>query len=209
MLDHKVVILGSEGLTYVREHLAEVNIFCAALLRALEEHAGEVFTVAPNDATKEQIVAFDQGGLLPEDLSGSVRLPDGSILVPVESMIAQQVSLLKGTLATTPGTICIVDDVTPHWSEVSTNGDPTMFGVGEEVYHLLAQGHGDEAFLDALTDGNAIWHGVSAICALSPEIDGDRMCSAAELQRCALSVLMLTCTAYDGEGFVAWRKTSD
>jgi hypothetical protein len=151
---------------------------------------------------------FDQGGLLPEDLSQAVRLPGGSTLVPIPSMIAQQVSLLKDALAVGTGAVCIIDDFNPRWSELSGNPDSTSFGVGEEVYHLLAQNHGDEAFADAIRSGNTIWHGVSAVCALSPELDGARMCSAGELQRCALSVLLLTCTAYDSEGFVAWRKTS-
>jgi hypothetical protein len=123
-------------------------------------------------------------------------------------MIAQQVSLLKEALAMGAGAMCIVDDFNPRWSDISGNPDPAAFGVGEEVYHLLAQDHGDEAFIDAISNGNTIWHGVSAVCALSPEIDEARRCSATELQRCASSVLLLTCTAYDGEGFVAWRKTS-
>jgi hypothetical protein len=78
MSEAKVVSLGSEGLIYVREHLAEANTFCAALLQAVDKQPGEVFTVAPNDATREQLVAFDQGGLFAEDWSQAVRLPDNS-----------------------------------------------------------------------------------------------------------------------------------
>jgi hypothetical protein len=208
MSEDKIVSLGSEGLVYVREHLAGVNILCAALLQAVDNQNGEVFTVAPRDTTKEKLLAFDQGGLLAEDLSRAVRLPDGSTLVPVKSMIAQQISLLKKALAIRAGAVCIVDDCNPRWSDISDSADPTAFHAGEEVYHLLAQHHGDEGFIDAISNGNTIWHGVSAVCALPPEIDGARMCSAGELQRCASSVLLLTCTAYDGEGFVAWRKTS-
>ena len=204
-----IVDLGNEGFVYVRHHLTGVNTFCTALRQAVDEHTGEVFTIAPDGITEERLVAFRRGGLLPENISETVFLPDGARMVPVLSMIDEQVSFLKQALALRVGAVCIMDDAIHRWSDKSVNRDAPAFCVGEEVYRLLASDQSDKVFEQAVKDANWIWHGVSAVCALSPMIDTSRRCSATELQRCALSVLLLTCTAYDGEGFVAWRRTSD
>jgi hypothetical protein len=41
---------------------------------------------------------------------------------------------------------------------------------------------------------------------LAPTIAGDRTASIEDLQASAASATVITCTAYDGEGFVAWQR---
>lgn len=200
--------LGEAGRTYIRGHLGDTNILCAALLEAFETHPGDVFTLAPVGTAADRLAEFEHGGLLPENLTGAdaVALPDGSTLVPVTSLIEEQVKLLRDTITAVSGTVCIVDDFNPRWSDEASCLGATAFGVGEEVYHLLTVDHGEGDFLTAVSNGNCIWHGVTAVCRASPKLDQERESTPFELQQCATSALLVTCTAYDGEGFVAWRR---
>jgi hypothetical protein len=201
--------LGDVGLAYVRKHLADTNVFCAALLQTVTTNPGEVFTLVPRGTSEERLHQLDQGGLLLDNVLkiGAVSLPDGSMLVPIASLIEQQTTLLRETMVTTSGAVCIVDDFNPRWSEQAPKLGPLAFGVGEEVYHLVTAHHGQEELASAISRGNTIWHGVAAVCRDSLELDRSRTASLSGLTRCAASAMLLSCTAYDGEGFVAWRRT--
>jgi hypothetical protein len=200
--------LGEAGREYVRAHLADTNAFCTGLLRTFEAEPGEVFTFAPPGTPAARLTQFEHGGLLPENLPASVRLPDGSVMVPVETLIAYQAELLHETMLALPGAVCIVDDYNRDWSNQDRCPGMTAFGVGEEVYHLLTRDHGVEAFAEALSQSSQIWHGVSAICHEGLPLNERRETTAAEIMRCAASAMLICCTAYDGEGFVVWRRAT-
>lgn len=201
--------LGGAGRTYVREYLRDINVLCAALLETFDANPGEVFTFAPADTPQDRLINFEWGGLLPENLTGAgaVALPDGSTLVPVVSLIEKQVNLLRETMERAGEAVCIVDDFNPRWSERPPWLGPTAFGVGEEVYHLLTLANGDDEFLKAASN-KTLWHDVSAVCGVAPKLDEERGSTPSELRRSAASAMLITCAAYDGEGFVAWRRTS-
>jgi hypothetical protein len=103
--------------------------------------------------------------------------------------------------------VCIVDDFISRWSDQAAPLEPTAFGVGEEVYHLLTTAHCDDDFRRTVSNGNYIWHGVAAVCRVSPELKG-RVSTVCDLNQCAAAAILITCTAYDGEGFVTWRRRS-
>lgn len=201
--------LGEAGLSYVRDYLGDANVFCAALLETFGSTPGEVFTFAPADTSQERLSKFEWGGLLPENLSDgdAVALPDGSTLVPVVSLVDKQISLLRETMEGAGGAVCIVDDFNPRWSERPSWLGPSAFGVGEEVYHLLTLDHAEEEFLSAVSN-KTLWHDVSAVCRVAPKLDDTRTSTPSELGRSAASALLIKCAAYDGEGFVAWRRAS-
>jgi hypothetical protein len=201
--------LDTAGWEFVRQHLGDTNVFCAALLKTINSVAGEVFTLAPPSTSADRLSHFDWGGLLPENLTrdNAVTLPDGSTLVPVVSLMNDQARLLRQTVISIGSAVCIVDDYNPRWSDQVRLG-PNAFGVGEEVYHLLRGDDDEEAFCEALRYGNVIWHGVAAVCGTAPSLDSARASTAAELERCAAEARLVTCSAYDGEGFVAWRRVA-
>ena len=202
--------LGEVGRAYVREHLGDTNAFCAALLETFSSEPGVVFTLAPVGVPLDRLAEFERGGLLPKNSSGAdtVSLPDGSTLSPIASLIAEQTKLLRDTMLAASGSVCIVDDFNPRWGDQASCLGPTAFGVDEEVYHLLTPGHREDDFLTTVSKGNTIWHGVAAVCRVSPRLDSARASTPSELKECAASALLITCTAYDGEGFVAWRRRS-
>jgi hypothetical protein len=179
-------------------------------LRSSRRHfpGRRVFTFAPDDTPRERLYRFKEGGLLPPTGESGIHLPDGSRLSPKPSALKMQAQWLMDQL---DAGVCICDDFNPRWSDVQTHSDfermPHQFGVGEEVYHLLRREDGVDALENALRCSDTIWHGVTAVCAYAPQIAADRTASLEELRAAAASATLITCTAYDGEGFVAWRRT--
>jgi hypothetical protein len=200
--------LGDAGIDYVREHLSGVNVFCTALLAAVEAAPGKVITLAPRGVTRERLNAFGEGGLL-RAAPRMLELDDNGDLAPIDSLKFEQGAYLHSIMRTAPEAVCIVDDFNPSWSEVRIE-EPRYaqaFGVSDAVYHLFNSNDAPELLVDALTVSDTIWHGVAAICEYGPEFEeDDRELSEEALIAAAVSALTITCSAYDGEGFVAWRR---
>ncbi|HVZ98732.1 MAG TPA: hypothetical protein VG841_00295 [Caulobacterales bacterium] len=209
MTDLEFTDLGADGIEYVRAHLLGANVFCTALLAAVEAAPGKVTTLAPRGAPRERLLRLDEGGLLKAEHAPArvVRIADGSALHHVPSLKVEQGAYLVSMLRAAPDAICIVDDFNPSWVEVRDDAGPAAFGVNDEVYHLFTSTNAPAEVVQALVDGDTGWHGVAALCTEAPEIDVEREADEETLQRAALSAFVITCSAYDGEGFVIWRRT--
>ncbi|MES1156969.1 MAG: hypothetical protein ABUL73_04225 [Alphaproteobacteria bacterium] len=203
------VDLGARGLDYVREHLLGANSFCTALLAAVEAAPGKVSTLAPEGVSVDRLYRFSEGGLHSASHARArvVRLEDGASLDQAGSLRVEQAAYLISMMQTTPDAVCIIDDFDPSWSEVQMLDDPDAFGVEDEVYRLFTSTEKPARIIRALGLSDTGWHGVAALCAEAPEIDDDRITSIEALQQSALSTFLITCIAYDGEGFVVWRRT--
>lgn len=199
--------LGAAGEAYLHEHLRDANSFCAALLETVTRRPGQTFTLAPVALPAARLTEFHRGGFLPNahSVAHAVRMPDGSSLAPIVSLIVSQMKLLLDAMNSVEGAVCVVDDFNSRWSELAPDAKRTAFGVEEEVYHLLTADHDEDDFLTSLSVGNALWHGVAAVCGVAPALSHARIATKSELARCAASAQLITCAAYDGEGFVAWR----
>ena len=201
--------LDQRGLAYVLDHLRGVNTLCDALARVVEQHAGRVFTVAPSDTDLARIHTFKAGGLLAEnlDLSRAIALgPGQGSLTPVASLVDVRAGMVVDSLKAHPGSVCICDDFNPTWPDGVWREGETAFGVGAETYHLLTLEQGFEVIANTLDWTDTVWHGVAAVCRQGLSVPASREVIAPALQACAASVMELSCTAYDREGFVVWRR---
>ena len=117
-----------------------------------------------------------------------------------------QAKWLRGLLRSEDD-VCIVDDFDAQWDALETGAD-TAFGAGEEVYHLLTRSHDEARFAEILSKTHIVWHGVACITAYAPERDEDGEASHDDLRAAAYAATAITCSAYNGEGFVAWRRTA-
>lgn len=151
--------------------------------------AGEIFTLAPRGTPRDRLYEFDSGGLS-------------------ASPLLEQAHLLRRDIETTPGAVCIVDDFDLTWGEPGSDDEANAFGVDDEVYRLLTAEDDVLAFAEVLSATHVRWHGVAAVCARAPEIDGTQTASLDALAEAVEGVSLLTCVAYDGEGFVAWKRRS-
>ena len=182
------IALDDRGLDYVRDHLRGVNAFCSALLEVIEQTPGETFTFAPLSVMGERVYRFTEPGL-----------PEGELA----ELRAERI---QGLLDSDADACCIVDDFDARWGDPGLDDSPTAFGVGEEVYHLLGADSGFEVIEHVIADAGAIWHGVAAVCIPPPAEQAGPQSTLDALLACARSVIEISCTAYDGEGFVVWRR---
>jgi hypothetical protein len=185
------VVLDDRAAIYVQAHLSGVNAFCSLLLEQVAGEAGEIFTLAPRGAPRERLYQFDRGGLSPAN---------------AEALRLDQARLLRRGVERTSGAVCIVDDFSPTWGDPGSDAEANAFGVGSEVYHLLTADDDAQTFAAVLSSSSEVWHGVAAVCEQAPVRDGTQTVTPDDLAESAASVLMLTCVAYDGEGFVGWRR---
>ena len=181
------VVLDDRAAIFVQAHLSGVNAFCSALLESVALEPGEYFTFAPRGTPRERLYLFDAGGLASD--ADMLRL--------------DQASLLRGALE---GGFCIIDDFDLAWGEPGSDDAADAFGMEDEVYHLLTEDDDVQTFADVLTASSLSWHGVAAACSAAPGLDETRTTNLDSLTEAASTVTFITCAAYDGEGFVAWRR---
>lgn len=210
MEENKLFSLDRRGVQHVRRRLSDMSLLCAALHEVVISEAGETFTLAPSGTPIERLYQFEAGGLLPENLDFSRAAdmgPGQGRMMEIVSLFEEQVARLRSNFVTTPGLVCIVNDPLLRWRDIPPNEYPAAFAVGEEVYHLLTSDLDGDVLVGALSAA-PFWNQLSAQCLIAPDVNDTRMCSAAELRKCAASVIEIMCDAYDGEGFVVWRRTA-
>jgi hypothetical protein len=183
------ITLDDRGAIYLQAHLSGVNAFCSLLLDQVIGDAGEIFTLAPKGTSREQIYQLDSGGL-------------------PASPLLEQAHLLRQAVEAASGSVCIVDDFDLTWGETGSDDEANAFGVGEEVYRQLTAEDDVLTFAEVLSATHVRWHGVAAVCARAAELDGTQTSSLDSLAEAVETVSLITCVAYDGEGFVAWRRRS-
>ena len=202
--------LGEPGRAYVLEHLRGVNILCEALASTVDAVQGDVFTWIPTDANPAQAYEFKRGGLLTEnlDISRRVQLESGKgSMLAVNTLVEERASATLEALKANAGSVCICDDINPVWGSKIALACPAAVGVGQETYHLLSAESGLDVIANTLSWTDTVWHGVAAVCRAGLKVSQDRTAAAKDLATCAASVIELTCTAYDREGFVVWRRS--
>jgi hypothetical protein len=105
-----------------------------------------------------------------------------------------------------PGAVLVVEDWVARWSEDREQVELSAFGVDNEVYHLVSSGAPADEIDKVLRIAHLPWHGVEAVCTTPLTLSDQRECTPDALRRTALSATLFTCSAYDGEGYLAWRK---
>jgi hypothetical protein len=207
---HEVVI-DKRAADYVREHLTDINVLCSELVSVLETEPGEIFTLCPVGTPAETIYQFTSGGLLPEnlDFSRATHYRGKGTIMPKESLSFARATRIKTLLGSVPSAVCVVDDFDLCWPELRPEQKATAVSVGDAVYHVLTAEAQISTIDTTLRQARFIWHGVAATCNHSLQLAPGRTAEPEALRQCARAVIEFTCVAYDGEGFVGWRRMSD
>jgi len=126
--------------------------------------------------------------------------------MPIETLSLARATRITTILEIVPDSVCIIDDFNLRWPEVRPEQKATAFCAGESVYHYLPPQTPLPVIDKTLRMADCIWHGVAAMCRhplqLTPEGEAD----PEALRDCIRAVIEFTCVAYDGEGFVGWRR---
>lgn len=205
----------SSAVEYIRRQLGEGKSLAKSLLATLDFEEGEIIALSPTPLSPPEIVQFDRGHA-PQVHAKPERIKIGDahyLAVPKASANEQLVDAIYGLLQT-PESICFLENYLAEahdpWlqrakSRIITNGN--------EVYHALLNGEGDKAKIEAAVRE---WdHPPTSIGGLGSmrkeawaHIGLMDAITAQELSAFAGTVQAVFVGAYDGEGYVVWRKSS-
>lgn len=209
------VSLGEESLGYIKQQLDAGHALSSAVLAACDLALGCVVTYLPADVSLERAQEFTVGGKLPApDRSAWVPLPDGGVAVPIASTMDRLPGVVHEYLQAGSNRIWLFEDFN------ASPGDPVMQGLRcryvsfeNEVYYPLDHSSDEAAIREA---ANRAFSFVSfvGVGATLPPADAERLSRIGELQkddiqRVVSGLDLLTVGAYDGEGFLLWRKADE
>jgi hypothetical protein len=127
-------------------------------------------------------------------------------MLPIETIVDVQAAEVVRFLRATATSCVVADDANQRWSYPRAKDLANVFNVGEEVYSLLTATDSPETVLAVLSATNWLWHGLVAMC-VPPRVPSRAALSNAEaLAVCLRSVRAVQAVAYDGEGYVEWRR---
>jgi hypothetical protein len=205
--------LGRESLDYIREQLSVGHTLSSTVLSTCDLEPGSVTTFMPDGISLQQAREFTTGGKLPPaDPLTWVSLPEGGIAVPIPSVRDLLPRKVHEYLQAGRDRIWLFEDFN------ASPSDPVMkqvrcryVSLGNEVYYPLDHNSDEEAIREAANHAYSFVSFIGAGARLSPA-GAERFSRVNEieegdLQRLVSGLDLLTVGAYDGEGFLLWRRS--
>jgi hypothetical protein len=206
------------GAAYLRTRLTEVaewggtlHVLSTALDVQLASALGRTWTLAPSETSPDHLYQFQRGGLLPEnlDLSRAADVGDGSMMA-IHSLKDEERVFLRNLLNEQTGSVCLIVD------PLLKRGDPsitdfyatTAIYAADQVFHVVDATTDEETLACSLTAA-PFWMDLRMVTGLPPECRLHREVANSDLVASASAVTAISCSAYDGEGFVVWQRASD
>jgi len=192
MSDDKTQI---DALLYVQEQIADASSLATLaklLSTGLDWEKGEVFTLFPVDVPRRIIPGFRDA--LPRSFFDTALWLAEHLLSYLQADDNPLVLFPNLTLAASSPKISSLSNV---WS------------YGNEVYHVLLAGKHDLQYLDTVQRQAAnAWLEICVISRLEHPSDGSPRTAVTrdELQRIALAAQGVIVSAYDGEGYLFWKR---
>jgi hypothetical protein len=192
-------VLDPRALTYLREMFDLDTVFCHALADSVDLATGEMFALLPAGVSDAQAHDFN-AGFMP-----MLALPTGNML-PIETIVDAQAAAVVQFLRATATACAVADDANQRWPYPRAKDLANVFNVGEEVYSLLTATDSPETVRAVLSITNWLWHGLVAMCVPSRLPSRAGLSNGDALAACLRSVRAVQAVAYDGEGYVEWRR---
>lgn len=195
----ELVRLDERARAYIQEQLDLETVFCKKLAEVVDLSKGDCFTLLPEKVETDRACDFGSG-------FRPVNRPPRGGLVPVVSLIDRQSIEVENFLKSSSRAITIIDDVAAEKSDPAIAGCKNCIFYGTEVCRVLMAPASRQGIREALASGNQIWHGLVALCCPEAELHPASLANPAILETCLASVREIHATAYDGEGFIIWRR---
>lgn len=205
--------LGKESLGYIKEQLSVGRTLSSTILSTCDLELGSVVTYMPAGVSLEQAHEFTTGGKLPtSDPSSWVSLPEGGVVVPIPSIMDLLPGEVHEYLQAGTNRVWVFEDFN------ASPSDPVMkkvrsryVALGNEVYYPLDRNSDEQAIREAADQAYSFVSFIGVGARLSP-LDAERFSRVKEieesdLQRLVSGLDLLTVGAYDGEGFLLWRRS--
>ena len=204
--------LGLEGLRFVEEQLRRGHALSRCLLSTLSHAAGQAITYLPQGTAIDEAKKFEYGGKLPTPPREEWRATAGGTLVPTPTTREHLVSLIATELAQ-PRSLCILENALAEREDLwLQKSEVDIAFLGKEVYHLLTEATSPSEIDAAVRAAHTPYLCVGALSSV-PDADGlpgDRgELTIRWLEELAQQAQTIFVGAYDGEGYVLWRRARD
>lgn len=207
------VSLGRESLDFIREQLSVGHTLSSTILSTCDLELGSVVTFMSAGVSLKQAHEFTTGGKLPpSDPSTWVSLPEGGFAVPIPSAMDLLPRKVHEYLQAYHNRIWVFEDFNASPSDpVMKQINSRYVALGNEVYYPLDRNSTEEAIREAADQAYSFVSFIGAGASLSPS-DAERFSHVKEieesdLQRLVSGLDLLSIGAYDGEGFLLWRRS--
>jgi hypothetical protein len=214
MSGFKEIEVGTEGLNYIKDRLAEGNSLSQALLNSRDLASGKVTTYLPAAISDREAKQFSTGGKLriPRRLSVTLAIRGSNWRIePKPNLDTYIVKMIRSFLGQR-GSCCIFEDAksrpTDPWIQ---SEDGRIKNLDDEVYYVLDEkdANDEEKIARTVRDAQSGWHFVG-VMSLPPRngrlSGGGRNLSADDLRALAERAVVILVGAYDGEGYLVWSK---
>lgn len=192
--------LGGEALHFVR-HSLEMGKTLARALKALDLEDGHVYGLCPASMTAEEARHFDEGGF-------SEVAPAADVWSSVDTLDAVLAEHIVQELSGRTDAVCVFEDESAERDFEYLKDEATnVLFLGAEVYRAICGPDPDLALVTRTVDASKSWltigaigTGIGGLCSRRQEI------SSMDLSELAKAVREVYIGAYDGEGYVVWRR---
>ena len=211
------ILLGSEALEFIRDHLTEGGMLLARdLLQYCDLENGQVMTYLPTNVSDDEARKFATGGKLETPMGPSENFVarDGTrwTMKPNADTDLHLVRTIQAHLRRRGRRWCIFEDALGSPSDPRIlSGDDRIRVLGSEVYYLIGEADVDDEarILKTVRDANSAWRFACTMSSI-PEpghfSEGGRSLKSDEVRILAERAEKIAVSAYDGEGYLIWSK---
>jgi hypothetical protein len=194
-----------EATGYIRQVLEDSRRSLAELLKRVDLSRGRVVTWGP--AGRPLPADFSHGGLFAEVPPGSWQRRGGSVAKPVPSTTGPLVQEIVSFLAGDPLRLCLLANENLDAGDAAARSAPARAVYGNELYHFIPAGTSPPEIERTLKIARSLPTFVGVLAAPTAKL-GLRVEAMAEsvLQAVVASTTGILVGAYDGEGFLLWRR---
>lgn len=197
------IVLGPEGLNYLREQLEYGRRLSQRLLVLIERRGGRVRTWLPSDVEQRARVSLNHGGVFRVGASYSYLDNEGDTK-PDRILV----DLLLRFLNEGKNAVVIFEDTVAEASDPGLSELESRFlRMDDDVYHVLEHRDADRQVIEKTVrearSASGFLAGLSESSKLLPARQGERLLES-DLDDLVSHCVGIICDAYDGESFIIW-----
>ncbi len=218
MTGFREIELGAAGQSYLHKSLQHGKHLAKNVLRDVQFAHGRVTTYLPENVTDESAKEFELGGKLPpigerHDFDRAGRKWTMEAKPNTDSWLVKDI--LEFTAENRSG-ICIFEDLqfspSSPWLFSSKAKDLKWVSCEGQLFYLIPASERDEKVIKkTIRAAHASWYFLCVMASLPtlPEKQWlvDRSISPAHLKSIAQAAERIVMSAYDGEGYVEWKRS--
>lgn len=204
----------TSAVEYTRRQLGQGKSLAKALLETVVFEEGRIMTLSPTALSPTETIQFDWGHTPTHAKAERIKMGDAYYLaVPTPNADEQLIEAIYESLQN-PERICFLENylAAAHdpWLQRAKS---RIVSNGTEVYHTLFSVDRDKGKIEAtIREWNRPPTSIGALGSMSEKdlahIASAGIITTGQLTVFAKTVQSIFISAYDGEGYVAWNKTS-